>query len=493
MSLDKGRIRTVHPVVVQHQHPEQRERRDNLGHAARVAALGQALWQPGVVVMVYRLSHQTVIAGEVERDERLDAGVAHVLELLVVGAVEIVLAGAETGRAPGHVPDRGQRGIVAGECGVELERVAGERVSERVDRERLGGGDDIHLQVAERAEPEGEKAPVRAAVRQELVIVAEHVHPVDLVPVVLVAGGVHQGLGPDQADQRALTARDAQLGVDIGQVALVDQQADPAVGRNIERLAPVQESLVRSDAAGAADVSRRLGAFLHCWDGPRHEIPVAVIHCAPRSGGLLDGQWPLPAGIVEIRPDPAPGVQLPVHPVTRPHGLETQVVVYAVLHDIPSRVERRERLVRPRFPGLGAGVGRSLQRPVPLQQECGPAGHLGEWHVVTVVPDQGGQDIAAGPEPGGQIHAFVAPVVRVPAPRPLGGLDSVDIQTVTVVGADMHKEFLRGVLQLEGPPKQADPVVPGRDIGAGDPAGWPDPVQQVGGGLGRERRGFEQT
>ena len=121
---DVGGIVPVHPVVVHHRDPEQREGRDVLAQVRRVAAGGDALRDARDVEVRDGLAHQPVVARHVERDQGLDAGVADVLELLVVGRVEVGLPGAQARHPPVHLPHVLDPGQVAREAGLLLERIA---------------------------------------------------------------------------------------------------------------------------------------------------------------------------------------------------------------------------------------------------------------------------------------------------------------------------------------------------------------------------------
>ena len=57
------------------------------------------------------LAGEAVVAGDGVGDEGLDAGVADVLELLVVGRVHVGFMGVEAGGAPTDLPDFGELGI----------------------------------------------------------------------------------------------------------------------------------------------------------------------------------------------------------------------------------------------------------------------------------------------------------------------------------------------------------------------------------------------
>ena len=62
------------------------------------------LGNPGAVVKLDGLAHQPVVARHA-RDQALDAGVADVLQLLIIRAIEVGLACAQTRRAPAHFPE----------------------------------------------------------------------------------------------------------------------------------------------------------------------------------------------------------------------------------------------------------------------------------------------------------------------------------------------------------------------------------------------------
>ena len=80
------RVVAMHPVVVHHRDPDRGERRNVLTEVGGVAAGGDSLGDPRDVKMLDRLAHETIVVAHGERDQRLDARVADVLELFVVRA-----------------------------------------------------------------------------------------------------------------------------------------------------------------------------------------------------------------------------------------------------------------------------------------------------------------------------------------------------------------------------------------------------------------------
>ena len=200
-AADELGVVPVHPVVVDHGDPEQREGRDVLAQARRVAAGRDPLRDPGEVEVREGLSDQPVVARHVERDQGLDAGVAHVLELLVVGRVEVGLEGAEARAAPVDRPHVGEPGGVAREAGPQLERVGREDAVQVVDAQLFAGRLDLDLDVPVGAEPQRLEAAPFPSVGTELVLDADDRLPLDLVAVPLPALLVLQRLGVREAER----------------------------------------------------------------------------------------------------------------------------------------------------------------------------------------------------------------------------------------------------------------------------------------------------
>ena len=72
------------------------------------------------------LAAESVVAGNGVGDEGLDARVADVLELLVVGRVHVGFMGVDAGGAPARLPDFVEVGVAGFEFGALFERVGGE-------------------------------------------------------------------------------------------------------------------------------------------------------------------------------------------------------------------------------------------------------------------------------------------------------------------------------------------------------------------------------
>ncbi len=115
--------------------------REKVGNVLRkiawIAAAGDAFGDAGVVECGDGLAGEAVVAGDRVGDERLDARVADVLELLVVGRVHVGFMGVVAGGAPADVPDLGEVGVAGIEFGALLEGVGGEVGLEGFEGERF--------------------------------------------------------------------------------------------------------------------------------------------------------------------------------------------------------------------------------------------------------------------------------------------------------------------------------------------------------------------
>ncbi len=175
-------------VIVHHPRPPEREPRDVLFQARRIAAHGAPVALPRVVEQVDGVAHQPRVAGLEQRDQALHARIARVLQLLVVRAVHVCLVGAQSRCAPAHVENL----IQLRHSGVEL-CLAHER------KARGGGADpfhcyrlvlalDLQLKITIGAPPQRTKHAVRSAIQDELIVVADELLALDLVAIPLLVG-----------------------------------------------------------------------------------------------------------------------------------------------------------------------------------------------------------------------------------------------------------------------------------------------------------------
>ena len=155
---------------MKHADPKQGKGGDGLRQRTGIAAASESFRDARVIEGVEGLAGEAVVAGDGVGDEGLDAGVADVLELLVVGRVHVGFMGIEAGGAPTDFPDLVEiRDRPDCEGGALLKWVGGEVGGEGVEGERIGAGGDVEIEIAPGAPPERREGAMRAAVGQEAV------------------------------------------------------------------------------------------------------------------------------------------------------------------------------------------------------------------------------------------------------------------------------------------------------------------------------------
>jgi len=142
---------------------------------------------------------------------------------------------------------------------------------------------------------------------------------------------------------------------------------------------------------------------------------------------------------------------------------------------------------------FGAGVDEGVVGgEFGLEEEGGALGPLAEGGVFTVVPDDGGEDVAAGAEVGAEIDGLVAPVVEVAAGGSGAETMAVAEEFVAAVAGDVDEEGGREAFELEGAAEVVDAEALGGGAGGRDPLGGPAVGEEVAGrlgGAGRTRLG----
>ena len=241
--------------------------------------------------------HQAVVGAVVERDEGLDAGVAQVLKLLIVGAVHIGFHGAETGRAPADLQHVLQFLVTGAEGRLQGERIAGEGAAHVLDGEGIGGGLHLQLHIAVGAPVQrGEGLPLLPVAGEDVFPADEHL-PVHFVTVSLTHGagqarpagilgddfsgnivdinaggnvrlalvfcGDEERFGIADVQFRILPAMHGHVEVGVGEEALVQQDHGLGVGRNGKRGFSLQEAGGNRNALCLADRSETLRRKLH--------------------------------------------------------------------------------------------------------------------------------------------------------------------------------------------------------------------------------------
>ena len=178
----------------------------------------------GVVEGLDGLAGEAVVAGDGVGDEGLDAGVAYILELLVVGRVHVGFMGVEAGGAPADLPDFVEFRVGGVEGGELLKGIGGEVGGEGFQRERLVAGVDVEVEIAPGAPPERLEGAMLAAVGEEAVGQAKGLAVADLVTVAFVMVLVVEGFGVGENDLRALAAGDGELRIGGGEGFAVEEQ-----------------------------------------------------------------------------------------------------------------------------------------------------------------------------------------------------------------------------------------------------------------------------
>src|SRR5215831_20420441 len=152
--LHQRKIVDIHPVVVEHVDPEQRECGDKLRQAGRVAALSDALGSTRVIDVRDGLTSKARITRDYVRDQCLNARVSDILQLLPVRSVHIGLVRIEPGRAPTCLPDVIEVANVSGNFSVFGEWICRKPGPQRLEFQRIGFGRNFDLQIAPGAPPQ---------------------------------------------------------------------------------------------------------------------------------------------------------------------------------------------------------------------------------------------------------------------------------------------------------------------------------------------------
>ncbi len=165
----EGLVIHIHPVVVEHVYPEQREGGNELRQARGIAALGDSFRDDGGFNIIDGLTREAAVSGVGVGDEGLDAGVAYVLKLLPIGGVHVGFMRAEAGGAPAGVPQFFEIGDVAVYAGLLLKRVGVEPAAKAFKAQRLVFSGHIYLQITPCTPPERLVGAVITAIADELV------------------------------------------------------------------------------------------------------------------------------------------------------------------------------------------------------------------------------------------------------------------------------------------------------------------------------------
>ena len=184
-------------VVDDHFHPRQGVGWDDLRDAAGVTTLHEPFGGNGVPKGGDGLAHQAVVTRRVEGDQGLDAGIADVLQLFVIGAVDVGFQRAQFGRFPGHVVDIVKVGVLGGE-GAEAtaadEGITGRLQPQAVYADVPARGVD-ELEVAAGTEDEGGEGIAIAAGQMKFVVETTEELTDGAVPVSFIPIGTEEAFG----------------------------------------------------------------------------------------------------------------------------------------------------------------------------------------------------------------------------------------------------------------------------------------------------------
>ena len=233
--LDEGQVVHVHPVVVNHAYPKQRERWNELRQRRRIAALRKALGNARVVDVGNGLPREAAVASHGIGDECLNARVADVLHLLPVRGIHVGLVRAEAGGAPSGLPQCTEVGDVTVDGGASVEGVSRKPRGQRVEPERRIFRGDVELQIAPGAPPKGLEAARVSAAGDEIVSDAVDVAAFDFVAIAFLSFRVVESLRVGELDFSILAGGDSQLGISRLKLASIEQQSNVRVRGDLER------------------------------------------------------------------------------------------------------------------------------------------------------------------------------------------------------------------------------------------------------------------
>jgi len=184
---DEIGVVSVHHIVMQGIDVMQGVRGDILGKLRRGAAHGDTFRVAAHVGLAQIVADQTVVSCVEQGDQSLDAGVAEILELLVIGAVGICLYGAEPGRPPAYLHHLLQLPVIGVQRRFQLEREADEGAAQVIDLQGFVRGLDVEVHITESAPVKSRETLVGGTAGNQLVVAADEHLSLDFVAVALAA------------------------------------------------------------------------------------------------------------------------------------------------------------------------------------------------------------------------------------------------------------------------------------------------------------------
>ena len=137
----------LHPPVIEHGDPQQRERGDGVGAAAGIGPFGEAARYAGLRKGIDRLFGQPGVTRYPIGNQHLQAGIADILQLLPERTVHVGFVRIDKRGAPADLPDAVKLWIAAFEPTDLREGVAGFVHGQIFQRQWLVAGRHLKLQI----------------------------------------------------------------------------------------------------------------------------------------------------------------------------------------------------------------------------------------------------------------------------------------------------------------------------------------------------------
>ena len=473
------RIPAVHQIVVHRIDVTEGIGLDVLGNGRGITALGNAVGTAGDIGQIEEVLYQTVVLAVEKGNQRLDAGIAQILQALIIRTVHVGFRGTEPSRAPADVQDVLQFLPVRVQAGVPRERIAGESAGNPVHGQGFIPSFHHQPHIAESAPGKGGELLVLRTVGNEDILPADEHLPFRLVAVALAddRGDPHkipvflrdigqflfrrhlprfggrdiQGLRVADPHPGALAAAHPEVEISIGQHFVVQQDLFLRMGRDRER------------------VAERERRPLHLWKRGGTE---------PMPGRLLGVQ-----DVHGLTPVPFPGRQpgrqvgIGLFPV-RNAGVHVHLLTgTGHIVAVHMGLQRAVRGILDAFPGL---VRHEAGRfPLPLEQETRFHGKLRIRFARALMIHQGHDYVLSGPEAGRQVHRLVVPMGQITLGRAQGHQLLIDKQFVPVIARHMHDIAARDGREVDVLPEIIDAIVLRAGPRDADPAGVPGSGFQI--------------
>src|SRR6185437_15936907 len=171
-----------------------------------------------IVEGVDGLTCQAVFSGNRVRDQRLNTGVAHILQPLPVRRVHVGVVGIEKRSSPANIPDRFQTFVVGIEMCADVKRECCKPGAQLFYLQCLVCGLDIDLKKSPGPPFQGREFAGMASARQKLVMNSVDVLSFNLISISFFAMLTDKRFRVSQANRGARSAADGELWVGSSQL-----------------------------------------------------------------------------------------------------------------------------------------------------------------------------------------------------------------------------------------------------------------------------------